>query len=76
MTGVQTCALPIFLLAEGAVDIATEPTLNLWDMAAVEIIVREAGGIFTNLEGKPGPHGGNALASNGLLHDQVLKALH
>ena len=63
------------LLAEGAVDIATEPTLNLWDMAAVEIIVREAGGLFTNLDGKPGPHGGNALATNGLLHEQVLKAL-
>ena len=63
------------LLAEGAVDIATEPTLNLWDMAAVEIIVREAGGLFTNLDGKTGPHGGNALATNGLLHEQVLKAL-
>jgi histidinol-phosphatase len=64
------------LVAEGAVDIATEPTLNLWDMAANEIIVREAGGKFTNLSGKPGPHGGNAVASNGLLHDAFLKELN
>ena len=64
------------LLAEGAVDIATEPTLNLWDMAANEIIVREAGGTFTNLAGQPGPHGGNALATNSLLHDKVLKELN
>lgn len=64
------------LLAEGVVDIATEPTLNLWDMAANEIIVREAGGTFTNLDGKPGPHGGNALATNGLIHNEVLKALN
>ena len=63
------------MLFRSAVDIATEPTLNLWDMAAVEIIVREAGGLFTNLDGKTGPHGGNALATNGLLHEQVLKAL-
>jgi histidinol-phosphatase len=38
------------LVAEGAVDLATEPTLNLWDMAANEIIVREAGGTFTKLD--------------------------
>ena len=45
-------------------------------MAANEIIVREAGGKFTNLSGKPGPHGGNAVASNGLLHDAFLKELN
>jgi histidinol-phosphatase len=64
------------LVAEGAVDVATEPTLNLWDMAANEIIVREAGGQFTNLDGKPGPHGGNAVASNGLLHEAFLKEVN
>jgi histidinol-phosphatase len=63
------------MLAEGAVDIATEPELKLWDMAPLDILVREAGGTFTNLAGEPGPHGGNALATNGLLHDQVLAAL-
>jgi len=63
------------MLAEGAVDIAAEPELELHDMAAVDVIVREAGGIFTSLEGEPGPTGGNALATNGKLHDQVLAFL-
>ena len=57
------------LLAEGAVDVAAEPELNLWDMAALDVIVREAGGTFTGLDGHPGPWGGNALATNGRLHD-------
>ncbi|MDQ6686832.1 MAG: histidinol-phosphatase [Actinomycetota bacterium] len=63
------------LLAEGAVDIAAEPDLELYDMAALEVIVREAGGLFTSLEGEPGPNGGNALATNGKLHDQALAFL-
>ncbi|MGV0837212.1 histidinol-phosphatase [Mycolicibacterium thermoresistibile] len=63
------------LLAEGAVDIATEPEVSLWDLAALDILVREAGGTFTNLEGAPGPHGGSAVATNGLLHDAVLAQL-
>ena len=63
------------LVAEGAVDLAAEPELKVHDMAAVDVIVREAGGLFTSLEGEPGPHGGNALASNGRLHDQALAFL-
>lgn len=63
------------LVAEGAVDLAAEPELELYDMAALDIIVREAGGIFTSLDGEPGPLGGNALASNGKLHDQALAFL-
>jgi histidinol-phosphatase len=64
------------LVAEGAVDIAVEPVLALWDMAALDIIVREAGGSFTNLEGQPGSHGGNGVSSNGLLHNDFLGALN
>ena len=63
------------LLAEGAVDIAAEPEVSLWDLAALDIIVREAGGTFTNLAGQPGPHGGSAVATNSLLHSTVLRAL-
>jgi histidinol-phosphatase len=63
------------LLAEGAVDLAAEPELKIYDMAALDVIVREAGGRFTSLDGTPGPHGGNALASNGRLHDQALAFL-
>ena len=63
------------LLAEGAVDIATEPEVKLWDLAALDVLVREAGGEFTSVDGRPGPHGGSAVASNGLLHSAVLAAL-
>ena len=44
-------------------------------MAALDVIVREAGGRFTSLDGREGPTGGNALASNGRLHDQALTFL-
>ena len=63
------------LLAEGAVDIAAEPELELYDMAALDIIVTEAGGRFTSLDGTDGPLGGNALATNGHLHDAALSFL-
>ncbi|MBE7323584.1 histidinol-phosphatase [Nocardioides sp. Y6] len=63
------------LLAEGAVDIAAEPSLELYDMAALDIIVREAGGRFTSLDGTNGPWGGNAVATNGHLHDAALAFL-
>ncbi|WP_270254878.1 histidinol-phosphatase [Kocuria marina] len=63
------------MVAEGAVDLACEPELNLYDMAALVPIVTEAGGRFTSLAGQDGPFGDNALASNGLLHDAALDAL-
>ncbi|MEO9330282.1 histidinol-phosphatase [Gordonia aurantiaca] len=63
------------LVAEGAVDIAAEPEVSLWDLAALDVLVREAGGRFTSVEGTPGPGGGSAVATNGLLHDEVLAAL-
>jgi histidinol-phosphatase len=63
------------LVAEGAVDVAAEPELALHDMAAVSVIVEEAGGRFTDLDGKDGPLGANAVATNGLLHDEVLSLL-
>jgi histidinol-phosphatase len=60
------------LVAEGAVDIAAEPELAVHDMAALVAIVEEAGGRFTGLDGKPGCWSGNAVATNGVLHDEVL----
>ena len=63
------------LLAEGAVDLAAEPHLQLYDMAALDVIVREAGGRFSALDGTDGPYGGNVLASNGHLHDAALSFL-
>ncbi|OFI39795.1 histidinol-phosphatase [Arthrobacter sp. SW1] len=64
------------LVAEGAVDIAAEPELELYDMAALVPIVTEAGGRFTSLDGKDGPFGGNAVATNSILHSEVLKTLN
>ncbi|AUH40737.1 histidinol-phosphatase [Streptomyces sp. CMB-StM0423] len=66
---------PYMMVAEGTVDICAEPELSLWDMAACAAIVAEAGGSFTGLDGEPGPHSGNAAASNGLLHQELLKYL-
>lgn len=63
------------LVAEGAVDIAVEPEVKVWDLAPLDILVREAGGTFTDLAAQPGPHGGSAVATNGLLHEAVLAAL-
>ncbi|KND32473.1 histidinol-phosphatase [Streptomyces acidiscabies] len=64
------------MVAEGAVDLCAEPELSLWDMAAPAIVVQEAGGMFTGLDGRPGPHSGNAAASNGLLHEELLGYLN
>ncbi|HQY99231.1 MAG TPA: inositol monophosphatase family protein [Propionicimonas sp.] len=63
------------LVAEGAVDVAAEPELALHDMAALVPIVTEAGGRFTNLDGSPGPHGPGAIATNGLLHEEMVDRL-
>ncbi|MDO5678075.1 MAG: histidinol-phosphatase [Propionibacteriaceae bacterium] len=63
------------LVAEGSVDVAAEPELELYDMAALDIIVREAGGRFTNLSGEDGVKGPGALATNGILHDAALNFL-
>ncbi|KQH77194.1 histidinol phosphatase [Mycobacterium gordonae] len=63
------------LLAEGAVDIAAEPEVSVWDLAALDVLVHEAGGRFTSLDGTTGPHGGSAVATNGLLHEDVLNQL-
>jgi histidinol-phosphatase len=60
------------MVAEGSVDVAAEPDLHVYDMAALDVIVREAGGGFCSLDGRDGPTGGNALATNGILHDTVL----
>ncbi len=64
------------LVAEGAVDVAIEPSLALWDMAALDIIVREAGGCFTNTAGQSGPFGGSGVSTNGILHNAVINGLN
>jgi histidinol-phosphatase len=63
------------LVAEGAADVAVEPEVELWDLAAPQVIVEEAGGRFTDLGGTPTPAGGSVVSSNGLLHHRVLTTL-
>jgi histidinol-phosphatase len=63
------------LVAEGAVDISAESEVSLWDLAAVQVIVQEAGGIFSDLAGNMTPDGGSVLCTNGQLHDEVLDVL-
>ncbi|HEX5494469.1 MAG TPA: histidinol-phosphatase [Mycobacteriales bacterium] len=63
------------LVAEGSVDVSCEPEVSLWDLAAVSLIVTEAGGRFTSVDGTDGPEGGSAVATNGLLHDAALAHL-
>lgn len=64
------------LVAEGAVDVAAEPSLAIWDMAALDIIVREAGGRFTNVAGIDGSLGGSALSTNAAIHQKIVDKLN
>jgi histidinol-phosphatase len=63
------------LVAEGVAEIAVDPAVSLWDMAASQVIVEEAGGRQTDLSGAARPDGGSGLATNGLLHDAALSIL-
>jgi histidinol-phosphatase len=64
------------MVAEGSIDIATDPEgVDLWDLAALQVIVEEAGGIFTNLSGVPTPNGGSVICANHHLHGEVLRLL-
>lgn len=63
------------LVAEGALEAAVEPVLALWDMAALDLIVTEAGGVFSNTAGVPGPHGGNGVSTNAALHSFIIESL-
>jgi histidinol-phosphatase len=63
------------LVAEGLIDLAVEPIVSPWDVAAVQVIVEEAGGRFTDFSGARRHDGGSGLSSNGLLHDRALALL-
>lgn len=60
------------LVAAGSTDVAVEAEVNLWDLAAVKVVVEAAGGRFTDLTGCRTADGGSALSSNGALHAEVL----
>jgi histidinol-phosphatase len=60
------------LVAEGVAEICMDPSVDVWDLGALMVIVEEAGGRFTDLSGVARIDGGDALATNGLVHDATL----
>lgn len=80
----ETCALSRglcdayghMLVASGRAEIVVEPQLAMWDVAATSLIVREAGGSFSDLDGhQPGISSGHAVVSNGHLHAPTLDCI-
>ena len=63
------------LVATGRADVMIDPLMNAWDAAAVETVITEAGGRFTDWQGRPRIDSGDGLATNGLVHDAVLAIL-
>lgn len=63
------------LVARGAGEAMIEHELNVWDYAAVQVVVEEAGGRVTQLDGSPTRDGGSVVSSNGVLHDEILNRL-
>jgi histidinol-phosphatase len=63
------------LVAEGKAEIYVEVDLKPWDVAAVKILVEEAGGRLTDFSGRPNIYDGNVLATNGRLHGEALGML-
>jgi histidinol-phosphatase len=60
------------LVAQGSLEMAIEPEVSLWDLAALKVIVEEAGGMLTDLAGVSTAAGGNVITSNGLLHAEAV----
>jgi histidinol-phosphatase len=63
------------LVAEGAIDAGCDPEMKVWDYAAVQVLVEEAGGRCTTFTGGNPAPGGSFAATNGLLHDEVVSLL-
>jgi len=63
------------LVARGAAEVMAEPDLQPWDVAALSVIVAEAGGRLTDFTGAPFGGRGSCLTTNGLVHDEILAEL-
>jgi histidinol phosphatase-like enzyme (inositol monophosphatase family) len=64
------------LVATGRVDVMIDPVVAYWDVAPMLVILSEAGGHFTDWKGRVTADGGNGVATNGVLHDEVLRLLN
>lgn len=60
------------LVATGRAEAMIDPIMNVWDTAALQPILEEAGGTFTDWQGRPTIHGGEAVATNGHVREEVL----
>jgi histidinol-phosphatase len=74
MTDLTADLAPALALTD-TTDLAAEPAVSAWDVAAAQVLVEQAGGRFTDLDGVARHDGGTALSSNGLLHDTALALL-
>jgi histidinol-phosphatase len=63
------------MVATGRADVMVDPIVATYDVAAMPVILSEAGGRFTDLGGRPGADGGSGLATNGLLHEEAMALL-
>ncbi len=63
------------LLAKGCAELMVEPEIAPWDIAAIKVIVEEAGGLLTDFDGNPTIYSDTAIASNGRIHDEVLEII-
>jgi histidinol phosphatase-like enzyme (inositol monophosphatase family) len=64
------------LVATGRADVMLDPVMNLWDCAPLLPILEEAGGTFTDWRGVRTASGGNAIATNGKLFEEVMKVVN
>jgi len=64
-----------FLVATGQAEVMVDPICSTWDLAPMPVIITEAGGEFTDLDGRHDYTNGNGLASNGVLHTAALEML-
>jgi histidinol-phosphatase len=63
------------LVARGSADVMVELELATWDWAALQVVVQEAGGRMSQFDGSPLVHGGTVLATNGVLHEEIVARL-
>jgi fructose-1,6-bisphosphatase/inositol monophosphatase family enzyme len=63
------------LVATGRADVMLDPAMNVWDCAALLPVVEEAGGTFSDWQGARTIRGGNAIATNGLLFEEVMRII-
>ena len=64
------------LVASGKAEIMLDPGMNVWDCAPLQVIVEEAGGVFTDWNGTPTIHGGSAISTNTPLRDELMHVLN